>query len=505
MNIYNFAYFYLLALGLTSSVLKTADNTYQITAYQVLSQAEKNKIHWDWSKIDTSKINGIPIENFFANIVAARATTDEPWLFGTGTSAYQIEENCKNNWSEFIESHPELGKQPAGDCCKGVTHALSDVKLMSDIGMNSYRFSVEWSKINPEPGVFDQAELDRYEMQCKELVKAGIKPYVTLFHYTEPVWFYNKGSFERKENIQYFVDFCAKVFEQLHPYVHLWGTFCSFEGYAFPGWLTGEKPPAKKDPILAGRVLKNTLEAHVAVYKKLKSMPGGQESKIGFYKTIMQLDPASPYNPLDRAASYMGSRAMGYTIYNFFKTGVFDLWIPGKVTMKEPSEYLQAGEKFGDFISLSYYCHNYISFFNLSTRKLFYMYRDPQEVPTANDRYTIYGEGLYRALKELDQELSKPCNLPIYVVENGIGTNNDEYRTLFFQRYLFALGHAIADGIDVRGYAYWSLMDNNEWGRTDKCYGLYATDYNHPGKTRTLKPSAYYYINLVKAALGNKL
>ncbi|CAF1633343.1 unnamed protein product, partial [Didymodactylos carnosus] len=87
---------------------------------------------------------------------------------------------------------------------------------------------------------------------------------------------------------------------------------------------------------------------------------------------------------------------------------------------------------------------------------------------TANDRYTIYGEGLYRALKELDQELSKPCNLPIYVVENGIGTNNDEHRTLFFQRYLFALGHAIADGIDVRGYAYWSLIDNNEWGRIDK-------------------------------------
>jgi beta-glucosidase len=213
---------------------------------------------WDWRHADWSTIK------------TAEATFPQAdFLWGAATSAHQAEGNCTNNtWSRWeAEGHCE---EPSGTACDHWNRYKEDIQLLKKAGLNAYRFSIEWSKIEPREGEFDEAALKHYEDVCDELVKNDIRPCVTLHHYTDPLWFADKGGFEKESNIHYFVEFCEKVIDRLHGKVHLWFTFNSPCGYAAKGYLIGATPPAKKDMALMAEVYKNLLEAHVQVYRTLK-------------------------------------------------------------------------------------------------------------------------------------------------------------------------------------------------------------------------------------------
>lgn len=456
--------------------------------------AHKKEIHWDWKNIDVTHVDGTPIETIFKNRALALKKNGSEWLWGTGTSAHQVEGNCtNNNWYHF-EGKMLDGAivQPAGIACDHWNRYKEDVQLMKNIHTNTYRFSVEWSKVMPKAGQLDKAALQHYVDVCQELVKNGIKPIITLYHYTEPQWFSDLGGFEKAENIHHFVEFCSEVYKELHPYVHLWLTFNSPEGVAAQGWLTGTKPPAKKDMKLMVHVLHNLLEAHVLVYQAFKALPNGAQSRVGILKNIFQLDPWNYLNPLDHLACKFGSVLVDASVYNFLTTGVYSVFVPGKVSYTQENAYVKNGGKCLDFIGLNYYCHNYV--------RNFKPIREPNpeiEIPANNTKYTIYGEGIYRAIKELSEKVAEPLNLPIYITENGIGTDSDEHRDLFHKRYLYAVAKAINDGYNVNGYVLWSLMDNYEWGQFAKHYGVYKVDYEN-GCTRSLKDGARYFVDLMK-------
>jgi beta-glucosidase len=475
------------------------------TWHQTKNQEHFNAIHWDWNTINTDTINDQPIAGFFkqhalnlANHSENRTPEHNQWLWGTATSAHQVEGDCTNNQWYLFENKVMENKviEPAGRGCQSPKNEDVDIALMKELGTNCHRFSIEWSKIYPQEGIIDQQELLRYENFCKKLVANGIKPVITLYHYTEPIWFYQKGGFEESKNNRHFVDFCCTVIERLNPYVYLWLTFNSPEGVAAQGWLTATKPPAKKNMKLMVQVLHNLLEAHVAVYRAAKLLPGCQNSRIGMLKNIMQLDPWDVTNPLDQFGCGLGNYLVNDSIYNYFKTGTFEVklpfrWLPIMVNYNQTNEYIKNGGTCLDFIGLNYYCHNYMSKFKT--------FREPNqaiEIHTNNDKYTIYGEGLYRAIEELSNKVAKPFNIPIYITENGIGTDNDDHRVLHNQRYLYALARAIEDGHDVRGYIHWSLMDNYEWGQYSKHYGLIAV--NRDTMERIKKPSAWYYEKIMK-------
>lgn len=466
------------------------------SAYALHSKyvSQYKEIHWDWQNIDETHINGIPLETIFKNHALQLQKDGSKWLWGTGTSAHQVEGNCfNNNWYHF-EGQMRNNKvvEPAGIACDHWNRYKEDVQLMKQIGTNTYRFSVEWSKVMPKPGEIDFNALNHYADVCKELVSNGIKPVITLYHYTEPQWFTDLGGFEKSENIHHFVEFCTETFKCLHSDVYLWLTFNSPDGVAAQGWLTGTNPPAKKDMPLMVRVLHNLLEAHVQVYQAFKALPGGEQSRVGILKNIMQLDPWNFYNPLDHIGCKIGHDLIDTSIYNFLTTGVFHVYVPGKVTYTAENKYLKDGGLCLDFVGLNYYCHNYMSNFK--------PLREPNqeiEIHTNNDKYTIYGQGLYRAIKELSEAIAQPLHIPIYVTENGIGTDNDEHRDLFHRRYLYALAKAIADGYNVHGYILWSLMDNYEWGQFSKHYGVFKVDYENDCK-RSLKAGAHYFVNMIK-------
>lgn len=436
--------------------------------------AEKpiSSLHWDWSTINTEDI-----------------AFPQDFEFGFSSSHHQIEGHATENdsWYQWEQGSFPDGKPHAihrsQDACDHWNLYKKDIALLKETGATSFKFSTAWSKIEPQEGVYDESALDHYEDVCKELVRQGIKPVLTLHHYTDPQWFMDKGGFEKAENLPHYVAYCQKVFERLHPYVHLWITFTSPSAYATKGYLNGMVPPGKKNMQLMGEVLKNILEGHVQAYQAMK--PINPESQITFSKNIYQLEPWNIFNPLDHIAALIGNYITNECIYTFCTTGVFRLYIPGMVNVYH--ENPQAIESL-DFVALNYYSHAYMDFFKVR--------KHPQEIHTQNPQYTLYPEGMYRALKEINEKMAQPLNIPIYITENGVGTDNDDHRRLQAERYLYAISRAIEDGCDVRSYTHWALLDNYEWGSYDKHYGIYKVDYQT--QERTLKPGTDYLLNVIK-------
>jgi len=451
-------------------------------------------LRWDWNTIDTNQIN-FPKE----------------FLFGVATSAGQVEGNCTNHQHVEHEGVHERMPEVCGDACDHYNRYKQDVQLIKNLNANAYRFSVEWSKIEPQEGVFDEDVLQHYVDVCDELLANGIKPVVTLHHYTEPIWFADcadgLGGFTKMENIKYFVRFAQKMFETLGNRVDKWITFSSPVGHVMPSFAVGIKPPYKKDLALALETLKNVLEAHVQVYQAIKKMEGGEQTQIGITHTIHQLDVLSKKDFVGRFYAYMGDLFTTKPIYNFLTKGVFKARVPFKANVRHVNKL---APKSLDFIALSYYSHCGLKGWGNRGRY-------PGEKKVWKDGCTIYAEGMCRALKELNKKVASKLNIPIIVTENGVApyVDQEDDRDLFLRRYIYAISKSIEDGIDVQGYIYWSLMDNYEWGkyydyievydlengkgqlekiRINDGYGLYAVDFET--QERTLKQSAQYFIDV---------
>ena len=405
---------------------------------------QKNPLYWDWNEIDTSKL-------YFP----------EGFLWGVATSAHQVEGNSTNNdWSEWEKNH---GKTKTGLACDHWNRYKEDIQLIKENKFNTYRFSIEWSKIEPKPGQFDENALKHYEDVCKELAKNNIKPFIVLHHYTLPLWFSKMGGFEKIKNISHFVTYSKKVFERLNKYNPLWLTINCPTSYVARAYHKKMSPPGKDNMQLMQEVLKNMLEAHVQVYHALKALPGGKDAQIGFNQNIYHIEPKHFWDK--SGAGYAYSLFEG-NIYNFFKTGQFNAHVPFKVSLRYANPKAKGAL---DFVGLSYYSHGQMTNFNVG------LY--PGDLPTQTDVYTIYPEGMYRAVMHVTQEFANPLKVPIYITENGIATNNEKHSALFFERYLFALSYAMSQGAPVKGYIVWTLLDNYEWGTYDIKYGLYAVDF----------------------------
>ena len=422
------------------------------------------ELKWEWEKINTKNM-------FFPK--------DFSW--GTATAAHQVEgNNTNNNWHQWEYSFDENEKsrihnnQKSGFSVDHWNNYPNDIKLMKDLGTNHYRFSIEWSRIEPSKGVIDQDALEHYRLICNELVNNNITPVVTLYHFTHPIWFDEIGAFEKKENIQYFISYSDTVFKFLNDLVPIWCTINEPAVFVSQGYFNGVFPPGKKDPKLAAIVLGNLLDSHVELYRHLKQTPAGKKSKIGIVKNIFQFEPYQRWNIMDWAVSSMLDSVFNSSIINYFKTGDFDFHLPlqARLSFQNP-EAISAM----DFIGLNYYSHYLVSA-RPNIKEPFVFLERRNEIQTDMD-YSIYPEGFYRALHTI-----KKLGAPIYVTENGIADKDDTRRSLFINRYIYAMYKAMREGVDIRGYFYWTLMDNFEWAEGyDKKFGLYSVDFKTQERT----------------------
>lgn len=374
----------------------------------------------------------------------------ENFLWGSATSAYQVEgeiDNC--DWAR---------KFPAGKACDHYHKFEEDFDLLEELNQNAYRFSIEWSRVEPEPGEFDREEIEHYRKVLRDLKARGITTMVTLHHFTNPRWVAEKGSWTNSKIAFYFNRFAQEVFEEYQDLVDYWITINEPVLYSRHAYFLGEWPPRKRNIFLALKVIRNELRAHKKVYQGFHRKNSGVE--VGIAKNNVYFEPAQ--NWLDG----LEAEAKKYLWNEWFLNRIDDQL---------------------DFIGLNYYHHNKVEF----------PYRGENENEVTSDLgWEICPEGIYHVLKELNK-----YGKPILITENGVADSEDRLRKDFIKNHLRRTHEAIEEGVDVQGYFYWSLMDNFEWADGyEPRFGLIKIDYDT--LERKIRPSALYYAQIAET---NKL
>lgn len=374
------------------------------------------------------------------------------FLWGASTASYQVEGGIEN--TDWAEAAREGKVPPAGRAADFYNRFESDFDIAASLGMNAQRFSIEWARIEPEEGKFDMKEVEHYRAVLRALRARGLTPMVNVWHFTLPLWFSKRGGFLQKGAPEIFARYCRFVIEQLGSEAELWITQNEPMVYAGGGFIKGAWPPFEKNPLHFLRVVSALVAAHRKAYTAMKSVRS--DIKIGIAKHNIFFDSnANPYNRLR------------CVIADWFWNHRFFQHIAG----------------YQDFIGLNHYHH----------RKFGETKREHDEVAVRSDMdWETHPMSLYYCLRDL-----KRYNLPIYVSEHGLADAADSRRPAFIKNAARAVLCALDEGVPVKGYLHWSLLDNYEWAfGFEKRFGL--VEVNYETLERTVRPSAYVYKRIIE-------
>lgn len=414
------------------------------------------------------------------------------FFWGAATSSFQIEGHIENDFTQWEREgkFKRDGLNPIYD--NGSNHWLKweeDFEFLKELQLNAYRFSIEWSRIQPEQNRFDENALDKYERMIDRLLEMNIEPFLTLHHFTHPIWFHHKSPWHNEESIEIFIEFTEKILQRFKSKINYWITFNEPLVWVMAAYGEGNFPPGFKDLNIMMIALSNILEAHSKVYDLIKST--NNKAKIGIANNFIVFKSERDWFLLDKAVRNR--------IHKFYNLMIPDAFATNKLIASLPpllkfEKEINLNNKI-DFWGVNYY-YRLFTKFRLSLSNPFHFYTKHPETDTG---WEIYPKGLYKILK-----LISSYGKPLIVTENGIAINNEEIRKKFLKKHLKFLFKAIAKGIDVRGYFYWSLLDNYEWlfGKS-KRFGLVFVDYDNEFK-RIPKESYYFYRDLINI-YSNKL
>ncbi len=421
------------------------------------------------------------------------------FLFGISTSTYQDSGamNCPHSQWSFWEKEFMKESNFSGQSANLFQVYQEDPRSIIDrlklLGVNAYRFSVEWSHIESHQGKFDQTKLEVYVNFCKELRNHGITPMITLHHFSEPLWFHDKGSFENEENIPYLTSFCEKVFSVLiqpyegKPLVEFFCTINEPSIEALCRYILGKFSPGLKWQFRqAGIFLKNILKAHCLTYRSLKRIALSQKApsiQIGITHQYLSFEALQfPVRPLTKALSLMHE-----AVLHLFKTGKFRFHIPFLCRIKEDFTEMCSVET--DFVGAQFYGRVYIGIFGPS---------HPQKAEIT-DMEGLYEDpaGLYEAIVEI----YKAFRVPIIVTENGISTQSEHQRKRYLERALYAAEKASQKigPENLLGYFLWSFNDNFEWEKGwNQKFGAFS--FEKDGQTSPqYKPGIEPFVETIKS------
>jgi beta-glucosidase len=308
---------------------------------------------------------------------------------------------------------------------------------------------------------------------------------ITLHHFTNPLWFEEQGAFLQEQSPEIFANFAEKVVRRLGAKAKLWCTINEPTVYAVQGYLKERFPPALKDPVKIGVVLRNLLRAHTVTYQRIKKVE--PSAQVGLVAAIGHYDPLRQWHPLDIWLARSFNRNMNEMHLRYLDDGVFRFSLPGARRVNYDSGVREAF----DFIGLNYYTRFFQKFELFGGEHFREIAKVPPEKLT-DMGWEIYPEGLYRALKMLTSYTTKP----VYITENGLADDSDTKRARFIEDHLLVLNKAVVEGMNIKGYFYWSLLDNFEWafGFT-KRFGLYHVDFAN--RERTLRAGSLKYPEII--------
>lgn len=374
----------------------------------------------------------------------------QKFLYGAASSSHQVEgQNIHNDWWE----QEQLGKLPkSGDATDHYHRYAEDFSLAKKIGLNAMRVSIEWSRIEPEQGQWNQAEVEHYRKVLQEMKNQGLTRMVTLHHFTLPLWLAKQGGFGSSASVEAFGKYAQFIAEQLGTEIDLWNTINEPEVYTYMTSLRGIWPPFSKNPIRGYTVFSNMAKAHNLAYQKIKSVL--PDSEIGMAKNNVYNEAYRAENTLDQFAVKINDWFSNHWFLNKIKNNL-------------------------DFIGLNYYFYHSLTF------NLHGIQQKNLEGPKSDMGWRTFPEGIYHLIMDLTENYGKP----IYITENGIANARDDMRQDFIKEHLHWIDTANNQGADVRGYFYWSLTDTYEWqdGFNPK-FGL--IEVNFETQQRTIRPSA---------------
>ncbi|NWF75046.1 MAG: family 1 glycosylhydrolase [Nitrospirae bacterium] len=407
--------------------------------------------------------------------------TDKSFLWGVATSAFQLEGSINADWASWdsilsakpcVTDHYNLYKK--------------DLLLLKELGVNAYRFSLEWSRIQPRENVWDCETIAHYQDIIDILNKNNIEPVITLHHFTHPLWFIKKYPWHKDKSVEKFTGYVKKLLSAIKG-ARYWITFNEPYVLLLGGYLEGCMPPGLKDPSMALKALKNILICHSLSYDIIHAKVPGAEVSIAH--NMAALAPWRFWNPFDRLLSKISKYFYNHSLIDAFLTNKLRVKFPLKneVEIEVPLQ-----DKL-DFFGVNYYTRVHVRFNPFQRMGIELRHRDIDGYGLTDMGWEIHPRGLEKVLRYASR-----LKVPLIITENGIATHQDEKKIKFMKSHIDILQRCIRNGMDIRGYFYWSLIDNYEWLHgLDSRFGLYRVDF----ETLERKPTkaALYYSYLIKS------
>jgi beta-glucosidase len=402
------------------------------------------------------------------------------FLWGASTSSHQIEGGLTNSWTVWetanaerlakgaekryhtFPSWPAIQAQAenpqnyiSGAAAEFYTRYASDLDLAQSLNFNAFRFSLEWSRIEPRKGEFDQEVLNHYREMVQACRERGLEPLLTLWHWTMPVWLVEEGGMEGRKTPEYFARYTEKVCEAVGDQITFWITLNEPEVYAANGMLEGVWPPQKHSFPAWLRTHHTMSLCHLRAYDVIKKKFSKAQVGVSHAHTHFDLHSQSPINRL--------LKNIGEHWYNNF--------------------FLDKIKHAEDFIGLNNYLRCHIN----------YGYFRNENLRVSDMGWELYPESMYYALKKMSLRYGKP----VYITENGLADAKDAQRAWYLTEVLRGVKKALQEGVDVRGYLHWSLLDNFEWAEGFwPRFGLIEVDY--ATQKRRVRESAKVYAEIIK-------
>lgn len=431
-----------------------------------------------------------------------RLSFPQGFVWGAATSAYQIEGawnadgRGESIWDRFCRMPGKVHSGETGDAaCDHYHRFAEDVALMKEMGLKAYRFSISWPRVIPSGrGEVNWLGMDFYDRLVDTLLVAGIEPFITLFHWDLPQALQDAGGWENRDVCLYFGDYAALMIRRLGDRVRFWTTLNEPWVFAFMGYRSGEHAPGVKDEKRALQVAHNLLVGHgMAMQAMRAAQPGAQ---LGITLFLKPAEPASDKQEDVAAAEFAWQKDNGWFLSPLLN-GCYppDAWrkYGNLVPVVKPGDMALICQHM-DLLGVNYYFRALVAVEGTVERVPGSQYTDMG--------WEVHAPALTRLLVRIKKDYRAP---PLWVTENGCafkdepgpdGKVHDAARIKFFEEHLEAVHRAIADGVDLRGYFAWSLLDNFEWAHGySKRFGLIYVDY--PTQKRVIKDSGHWYSRVV--------
>ncbi len=386
-----------------------------------------------------------------------KITLPAGFLLGAAGSAHQTEGNNTNSDWWHYEHQERLPK--SGMACDHYNRFDEDFSLAESIGLNAMRISIEWARIEPTEGVWDHAAIAHYRSVLASMKSHGLTRIVTLQHFTLPQWLAAKGGFLHPDSAQLFARYTRYIAAELGSEIDYWVTINEPEIYPYMAYVAGLHPPFKKNVWLYIKLTLRLITAHKAAYHAIKSVkPAAQ---ISIAKNNVYYEPYRKDNFLDIVLVWGFKKFGNYYILDRIKNEI-------------------------DYIGLNYYFYHTLKFDITKGAR----HMNETVGPRSDMGWRTYPGGLYHLLLDL-----KKYGKPVIITENGIANARDDMRQRFIAEHLQSVSQAIQDGVNIKGYCYWSLTDNYEWhDGFDPKFGL--IEINYETQKRMVRPSANIFRKL---------